>query len=458
MSGSEVKAQSVEDPFKRVEWRPRHLLGTFLAAVGTGVASALVCVVFRIVLRALEFLLTGHSGLLADDAAHLPLWRRALTPVAGALLATLVVHWSKRFIPGKEAADYVEAVRFENGLFHFPATVWRAVASSLSLASGAAVGREGSMIQFAASCVSRLGQRFKPGTLSLPILVSWGVAAAVAAVYNAPVAGIFFALEIVMGLDVFSWDAVRELPGLAISATAGTFISRALMDPNPLFLAARGMRFDWIDFLPVLATALLIGLSGPLYFYIIKGPKFFSRLPWPMLWSGAIVGLLSCSQPDTWGNGDSGVLSVMTGRASLETIALILLARSVATSACVASGVVGGVFTPTVFTGSVLGLFCGHAFHCFLPQASPEIGYAVLGIGCLLAAVTHAPWMAAFMAVELTGQTEWLWIILPACLLSLQVAKVFSGQSLYAVATPDPRRPARARDAGARRKQPIKHF
>jgi CIC family chloride channel protein len=203
------------------------------------------------------------------------------------------------------------------------------------------------------------------------------------------------------------------------------------------------VQFDWHDGLPILLGAVIIGSFGPIYFQIIEGLRFMKNLPWAMVWSGLVVGLLSCLRSETWGNGDSGVLDVMSGKISLEAAAVVLVLRLGATAACVGSGVVGGVFTPTVFAGSVLGLLYGSFVHTVFGDASPAIGYAVLGIVCLLASVTHAPLMAALMTVELTGTSHWFPVVFLCSVVSFQVAMTISRDSLYAVATPDPGRMAK---------------
>ena len=111
----------------------------------------------------------------------------------------------------------------------------------------------------------------------------------------------------------------------------------------------------------------------------------------------------------------------------------VLACRLAATTFCVGTGTVGGVFTPTLFTGAALGLAAGHLLH----NPDPSI-LAICGMGLLMAAVTHAPWMAALMAVELTGEWHLLAIILPCSLLASFIARTISRQSLYAIASPEP--------------------
>jgi chloride channel protein, CIC family len=424
-------------------WKDNNSSRILFTAAMVGVISGLSCVSVRFGLRFLQWLITGHAGLLADAASHLPLWRRVLTPILGAILATVIVKDARTCLHIGKSVDYVEAARFHQGRISFQATLWTTISSAFSIASGAAIGREGSMIQFATASIAALGLRWNRRTVSLKRLVALGTAAAVAAVYQAPLAGVFFALEIVLGLKCLSRMAFLQMPALLVSAGAGVLMSYLFLGRGPLFAVSTAVQFHWHDGLPILLGAVMIGSFGPVYFHIIEGLRFMKKLPWAMVWSGLVVGLLSCLRSETWGNGDSGVLEVVSGKISLEAAAIVLILRLGATSACVGSGVIGGVFTPTIFAGSALGLLYGSFVHSLGGHAAPTVGYAVLGIACLLASVTHAPLMAALMTVELTGTSHWFPVVFFCSLVSVRLAMTISPDSLYTVATPDPGRMAK---------------
>jgi CIC family chloride channel protein len=148
-----------------------------------------------------------------------------------------------------------------------------------------------------------------------------------------------------------------------------------------------------------------------------------------------IVGLLGLLEPKVWGNGDAALLGILQNKTMLLGIVSVLACRLAATTFCVGTGTVGGVFTPTLFTGAALGLAAGHLLH----NPEPSI-LAVCGMGLLMAAVTRAPFMAALMVAELTGQWHLLAIILPCSLLASFIARTISRESLYAIATPEPAR------------------
>jgi CIC family chloride channel protein len=396
-------------------------------AIVLGAASGSACVAIRLVLRLLQWVFLQQAGMLPIVAATLPPTRRILTPIIGAALATLVVWMMRSSAADLRFEEYVEAVRFRNGRIPLLSTVWRTASSAFSVATGAAIGREGSMIQFAAAISSWVGERSPLRNLSLSRQVAYGAAAAVAAAYQAPIAGIFFVTEIV--LAEWAWS---DLPQLLLASSTGWLISRLLLGAGPLF-PVRGSLPMTHDLLWVLPLALVLGAVGPAYQKLLYFSGAAKHLPFALLWSGLAVGVLSLIEPKVWGNGDAALLGILQNKMMLVGIFSVFTLRMAATTFCVGTGTVGGVFTPTLFAGAALGLAAGHLLH----YPGPSI-MAVCGMGLLMAAVTHAPLMAALMAVELTGQWHLLPIILPCNLLASLIARTISRESLYAIASPEP--------------------
>jgi chloride channel protein, CIC family len=396
-------------------------------AVVLGAASGAACVAIRLFFRFLQWAFVQRTGMLPIVAATLPPARRILTPIFGAALATLVVWMMRRSAPDLHFEEYVEAVRLRNGRIPLLSTVWRTASSAFSVATGAAIGREGSMIQFAAAISSWVGERSPLRDLSLSRQVAYGAAAAVAAAYQAPIAGIFFVTEIVLGK--WTWS---DIPQLLLASSTGWLISRLLLGTGPLFPASGSLLITH-DLLWVLPLALVLGAVGPAYQKLLHLSGAAKRLPFALLWSGLAVGVLALIEPKVWGNGDAALLGILQNKTMLLGIFSVLTFRLVATTFCVGTGTVGGVFTPTLFAGAALGLATGRLLH----NPEPSI-LAICGMGLLMAAVTHAPIMAALMAVELTGQWHLLPIILPCNLLASFIARTISRESLYSIASTEP--------------------
>jgi CIC family chloride channel protein len=411
------------------------------SAIALGFVSGAASVVLRLALTGLEWLFTQHSGPLPEVAASLSLLRRAVTPALGAVCAWAILSAVSRWNRAEFFQDYVEAVRFSGGRMAFVPTLWRTISCIFSVSSGAAIGREGAIIQFSASITSWIGRRSLTNGLPLSRQVACSVAAAVAALYHSPFAGIFFAAEIVVGK--ITW---RDFPTLALSSFMGYLTSSALLGGGPLFPPHSPVDLLSIDWVYALLFASFVGVLGPLYQKLMCSFQFAARWPVALGWSGLVVGLFSIAQPMVWGNGDSALLFLLQVSPPVQSVFSVTALRIVATAFSAGTGTVGGIFTPTLFAGAAIGLSTGELLHLSNPAV-----FSIAGIGSLTAAVTHAPWMAALITVELTGQWhDWL-PILACCFLSSKMAAALSSRCLYAISTPTPAKQAEsAREAVCR--------
>lgn len=414
------------------------------AAIVLGVVSSLAAALLRLGFRGLMWCFTHVGSSPPVAAASLSPTRRFLIPIIGALLAIVVLVLRRKNARrlGREPrhyVEYVEAVRREHGHIPLVPNLWRTASAAFSVATGAAVGREGSMIQFAAAVTSWFQERLRKLRLArlLPspaLAVACGVAGGVTTAYMAPVAGIFFAAEIVLGQ--FCLD---QLPQLAIAAFTGWGVSVALLGPGPLYPTHVQLRFTWaLLLLPILALAM--GAFGPQYQRILRSLRTVRRLPLALAIAGAVVGALSLIDPRVWGNGDAG-LSAALGHGVIPglsiaapALCLLLVLRMLATTLCVGAGTVGGVFTPTLFTGGTLGALAGFALVHFAAPVDPAV-FAICGMSALIAAATHAPLMAAFVAVELTGDWRLLPVLLVLDTIAWLMARKLSADALYAIAS-----------------------
>jgi chloride channel protein, CIC family len=264
-------------------------------AVLLGAASGSACVAVRLFFRLLQWIFVQQTVMLPLTAASLPPERRILTPIIGAALATLVVWITRRSISDSRFEEYVEAVRLRDGRISLRSTAWRTLSSAFSVATGAAIGREGSMIQFAAAITSWIGARTPIKNLSLSRQVAYGAAAAVAAAYQAPIAGVFFATEIVLG--EYAW---MDISSLLLASGSGWIVSRMVLGAGPLFPVMRHPSMS-ADLLWAFPLAVLLGAFGPAYQKLLHLSKAASRLPLPLLWSGLAVGLFSLVEPGSGG-------------------------------------------------------------------------------------------------------------------------------------------------------------
>lgn len=405
----------------------RPVLFLLLCSTLAGAAGALGAALFRETLRALELLvlgrhLLGPQGSLVHAATLLPVWQRVLFPAAGGLVAGLALQFGARYLKDDQPTDYLEAVRVGTGDMSVRAAAVRGFSSLWSVASGGSLGREGSMVQVSATVGSIVSRWAGMSAEHRHIVVASAAAAGLATAYNAPLAASLFVAELGLGSI-----KMGKLAPILLASSIGARIAHVIFGSQPLF-ASRPADHSH-ELLLGLLCGLAAGLAGPFYLSFLHGAKrHFARLPWPlaarMTFGGLLVGLLSAIQPAVWGNGYSVIHSILNDPWVPAAVGGILVLKLLATACTTGSGAVGGIFTPTLLMGACLGSLLG-----FLPGC-PQTG-AILGMGGLLAATTHAPVMAILMLLELTGDLSMSLSLTATCVVAYTVALTMGSSSIY---------------------------
>jgi CIC family chloride channel protein len=263
-------------------------------------------------------------------------------------------------------------------------------------------------------------------------MVACGAAAGIACAYNAPFSGAFFVAEIVLGSI-----ALESFGPLVFASVVATVVSRQFLGSKPVYsMPAFGDMPNWQLPLDVL-LGVAAGLLAPLFLLLLRsGELLFRRLHLPLVLSlglgGLIVGLISIKQPGVWGNGYGMVELILNTNLAWQFLLVLLVQKVLATVATTGSGAVGGVFTPTLFCGAAVGALFGHGLHGVLPHETISIGsYAIVGMGCLLAATTRAPIMSILIMFEMTRNDAVLMPLMLACVSSFLVARQLGGESVY---------------------------
>lgn len=421
------------------------LPATLLAAAVIGCLGALATTAFRELLTLLEFLLFGRTDDLVRTAARLVWWQRLLVPALGGVVAGLALQAASRWIKrrgaqGHTSGDYMEALSLGDGTLGVRASLAKAASSALSVASGSSIGREGSMVQLAALVGTLPGRIWDLSTTTRRLMLACGAAAGITAAYNAPIAGTLFVAEIVLGSL-----ALDTLGPLLVAACVANLTTRYFLGAEPVYhMPPVASALDWETGVYALLGAAA-GLLAPAFLALLDGGKWlFSRLP-SALWlrlglGGLVVGAASLLSPDAWGNGYSTVNAILQGGWAPAALGLVLACKLVATAASTGSGAVGGVFTPTLFVGAVLGALAGHAVEGLWPGASPGPLYAAIGMGAFLAATSHAPLTAVLMIFEMTGNPALILPLMLACVLGYVIARAIRPRSVYAASLPVVRR------------------
>ena len=415
--------------------RPSPWQETLCWAAVAGVLGALTALAFRAGVNVIHSLLTGNTYGMVDSFRELVWWQRLSIPVAGGLMAGLVLLFGKRLHPGESSTDYMEAILIGSGELPVRASLVKSTAAMFSIASGGSIGREGPLVQLAAVAASWLGRWRDLSAPQLRLLVACGAAAGIASAYNAPIAGSFFVAEIILGTI-----AMESLGPLAVAAVAATLTMRALSNAHTLYTVPAFTLHSLWEIGPFIVLGVLAGTVAPIFLRSLRQVEgLFARIKLPLparlALGGLIVGGLAVWVPEVCGNGYSVVVEILNGQLIWTTLVLVLVCKWAATAASFGSGAPGGVFTPTLFMGASLGYLFGYAVHAVWPPgaADPQ-AFALVGMGALLAAASHAPVMAIILLFEMTLSYD---IILPLMLCSVvayYTARGIKDQSLYSEA------------------------
>lgn len=417
--------------------RFNELQATLLWAAIIGFLGAWSSIAFKEATEWLHHLFTGfHEG---EEVAgyvasfqKMDAWHRILVPTLGGLLAGLTLMFGSRFKARQNSTDYMEAVVVGDGNISTKVSLVKSVSAWFSSASGASIGREGPLVQLSSLVASVVGRWFKFPLARKRQLVACGAAAGIASAYNAPIAGAFFVAEIVLGSV-----AMEAFGPLVISSVIATLTTRAHYGAAALYEAPVFTLHSNRELLPYLVLGIACGLGTPLFLSMMKGgEKVFAFLKLPV-WArlalgGLVVGLLAVYRPEVAGNGRALVFGVLHDPYTWQVLSVILVFKLLATAATFGSGAVGGVFTPTLFSGAAFGYLFGIATCSVFPDWGMEPGaFGLIGMGAFLAAATGAPVMAIIMIFELTLNYQILMPVMLASVMAYYVCRSLNPNSLY---------------------------
>ncbi len=415
--------------------RPSPWQETLFWAAGAGVLGALAALAFRGGIDLIHYFLTGTAEGIVDSFRDLVWWQRLALPAVGGLVAGLVLLFGKRLHRGQSSTDYMEAILIGSGRLPMRATIVKSTAALFSIASGGSIGREGPMVQLSAVTASWLGRWRKFSAPQLRLLVACGAAAGIASAYNAPIAGSFFVAEIILGTI-----AMESLGPLAVSAVAATLTMRTLSNAHTLYAVPAFTLHSLWEIGPFVVLGLLAGTVAPFFLRSLRTVEgWFARtkLPVPirLMLGGLVVGGLAIWVPEVCGNGYSVVVAILNGQLLWTALVLVLVCKWAATAASFGSGAPGGVFTPTLFMGASLGYLFGFAVHEVWPAgAADPRAFALVGMGALLAAASHAPVMAIIMLFEMTLSYDIIMPLMLCSVIAYYTARGIEDQSLYSEA------------------------
>jgi chloride channel protein, CIC family len=408
------------------------LLGAF-AGVIVGLVVGLAVVGWREGIDAIQLVALGTDAeILTPDLARQPWWRIVAALLAGGLIVGVVNHVA---MPGRRPsgiADVIKAAQADDGRMSVKGGIIGAALTALSIGCGASVGREGPAVHIGASLSAWVAALLGMPARHARTLLGCGAAAAVAASFNAPIAGALFAHEVVVG-----HYGLRALAPVVMASASATVVSRWWYGDFPAFSVPPSAMHNFAE-LPAFAV-LGVGCGGLAVLFmagLIRTSREVGRLPLPA-WlrpviGAVIVAAIALVEPRVLGVGYEAMDLALRGGLAWHAILLLLGAKFVATIASLGFGFHGGVFSPSLILGAVFGGALGSAMAALFPDlASGPAAYALVGAAAMSSAVLGAPISTALIVFELTADYRLAVAVMVAVVVSNQVARGFARMPSY---------------------------
>lgn len=394
---------------------------TFLGVV-IGLCSGALIVVFRLLIDLpLQFFLPDN----AENFEGLPSLYHFLLPFIGSVIIGLCVYRLPKKYHDVSVGHVLERLHNFQGRLPLGNVLVQFFGGAICLLSGQSVGREGPAIHIGASAASLLGQWLKLPNNSLRTLIGCGVAAAIAASFNTPVAGVIFAMEVVL----MSYSIVGFIP-VMIASVCGAFVTQLVFGKEFLFSVTDFQMQGLWELLILVVAGFIIGILATLYMRLQLSFHRFSHYPLTgrVIAAGFLTGCIALAAPEILGLGYDTVNLALEGKLAISALLLILFAKLIATAFSVSMGLPGGLIGPQLFIGACIGAIIGAISNGMFPGETSHSGfYVLLGMAAMMGAVINAP-LAALMAIlELTSNPSIIFpsmlVIVISCLTTRQLFK-----------------------------------
>lgn len=405
----------------------------WLMALLIGVAIAYAAIGFRLLIQGFQLAWLGEMTERVAERAGTTSWVIILiAPAIGGLIVGLLLQFLALNRRPQGVADVIEAGALNGGHMPFRNGLLAALISSISLGFGASAGREGPVVHLGATLASGAGRKLGLPARSMRTLLGCGVAAAVGASFNAPLAGVLFALEVILG-----HYAVSAFVPIVISGVVATIVSRVHLGDFPAFVIPDYQIVSYYEFpafalLGLACAAVAISFKAAL----ITTDRIARTLIVP-LWlrpviGGLAVGAIAVFVPQVLGVGYGVTDLALKGHYGFLTLVALMVAKTAATSITLASRFGGGIFSPSLYMGAM----AGGAFGIIAGQVFPDLAsshglYALIGMGGVAAAVLGAPISTTLIVFELTGGFELAVALLLTVSVSAGLTQAIHGRSFF---------------------------
>lgn len=435
--------------------RPPEGLFSLILAVFVGGATGLAAVFF---IQLIAVIQKSSYNTVQFLFPHLGVWSYVFVPIGGALLAGPLIAWFAKEAKGHGVPEVMQALVQKGGKIRPRVAITKIVTAALCIGTGGSAGREGPIVQVGSTLGSATGQILHLSDDRIKNLVACGAAAGIAATFNAPIAGVAFAIEVLMcGLQV------RMFGNVVIAAVSASIVSQMYLGDRPAFtvpsysmespvtilyylLLGLAAAFVGVFFIRLLSYfedlfdnwsfptalkpavgALLLGLTGLLYLWL-PGVSFTNTTEFQL-------GMpLIENIPHMYGSGFTFIEEALHGNINFWILALLVFLKPLATSFTLGSGNSGGVFAPSLFVGAMLGGAMGELFYAWTPElAGPPGAYALVGMAAVFSACARAPLTAMLIVFEMSNDYALILPLMLTAVTASYLAQHLHPESIYTI-------------------------
>jgi len=401
---------------KFIIWRVKHInqqqFVIFLSFI-IGILSGLAAVLLKNFIHFTSHFLTNNLG------NYLHNYRYFIFPIIGIIITVLFVKFFVKDNIGHGVSRILYAISKKNSKIKQHNNYSSIIASTLTIAFGGSVGSEAPIVLTGASIGSNIGRLFHLNYKSITLLLGCGASGAIAGIFNAPITGIIFTIEILM-LDL----TMASIVPLLISAVSATSVAYFFMGKE--FLLSCNIQSFALQQIPYY---IILGIiAGFISLYFTKTTMFieskFEKVSNPInkiVIGGFILGILIFLFPPLYGEGYEILQKILEGNVNelisniigfgmpnnmwilLTYLSLIIFLKVIAMAVTTSAGGVGGIFAPTLFIGGITGFVVSRIINITSNAGIPEVSFVLVGMGALMAGVMHAPLTGIFLIAEITG-------------------------------------------------------
>ncbi len=403
-----------------------------ILSVLVGILGGFGALLFKKLIFSLQGFFWNTPDMSPDSLLDVIWYKRLLIPMLGGIIVGPMIYFFAREARGHGVPEVMIAVITRNSIIRPIVVIVKSFASAFSISSGGSVGREGPIVQIGAAIASTVGQLLRLPAVQMKTLVGCGVAAGIAATFNAPIAGTLFSLELIVtdfGLTSFT--------PILVSAVSATAISRHFHGNITEFTLPGFVMVSGWEFIFYLILGLIAGIIG--YFFsrsLYRADDLFEKTKFPQwvrpLLGGMIVGIIALIYPHIMGVGYDTIRVLFDGHLTLKVMVLLVFLKIFATSVTIGSGGSGGVFAPSLFIGAMLGGAFGTIVNHFFPDITASTGaYALVGMAAVNGACTLAPLSAIIILFELTNEYGIILPLMFTVVMATFVSRKLSPESIY---------------------------